>query len=184
MAAAGLASLVQLSAIELHTWGCMATQVGSVDTLVFDLDPGESVPPTQTIAATHRLRRVLRQLGFKSLLKATGGKGLHVMVPGVTGCSWPKAKAFSQLVADCVVAADAEHFTATLRKMTRQNIVLIDYFRNGRGNTSIAPYAPRTRVGLPVARPLAWGALGEAVLSSPWDVPTLMAALGAGYVDP
>lgn len=182
--ARGLLELVQLSVLEWHTWGCLAPKVEAVDTIVFDLDPGEGVGSAQIISAAHRVRQVLRQLGLTSLLKATGGKGLHVVVPGVKACGWPEAKAFGQLVADYVVAQDRNYYTAVMAKVSRRGKVFIDYFRNGRGNTSVAAYSPRARPGLPIARPLAWQALDAQAIETPWDIPRMMAELARGYGDP
>lgn len=182
--AAGLLALVQASAVELHPWGARAADVEAVDTLVFDLDPGPQVDAPAVVQAAREVRELLASLDLRSLLKATGGVGLHVVVPGITNCTWPAAKAFAQLVADYLVAQAPKRYTATVRKAARRGKIFVDYLRNARGSTAIGVYSPRARVGLPVARPVAWDELDAAALRRPWDVPRLHRALQGNYVDP
>lgn len=182
--AAGLLALVQASAIELHPWGARAANVEAVDTLVFDLDPGPQVAAAAVVEAAREVRELLASLGLRSLLKATGGVGLHVVVPGITDCTWPEAKAVAQLVADYLVAQGPKRYTATVRSAARRGKIFVDYLRNGRGSTAIGVYSPRARVGLPVARPVAWDELNATLLRRPWDVRRLHRALQGNYVDP
>ncbi len=181
---AGLQALVQLSVIELHIWGSRAPHIESPDTIVFDLDPDVNLPVGQTIAAAQTLRRVLRELGLTCLLKATGGKGLHVVVPGITGCSWAETKGFSHMVAHYVVAKSPSLYTAVMSKRARRGKVFIDFYRNGRGSTSIAPFSPRALPSLPIARPLAWNDLADNVLLHPWTVADTVKLLTSGFRDP
>ena len=62
------------------------------------------------------------------------------------------------------MAADApERYVATVSKAKRSGKILVDYLRNGRNNTAIAPYATRARAGAPVSMPLAWEELGPEI---------------------
>ena len=181
---AGLVQLVQLGVLEIHPWGAHADAPLQADTLTFDLDPGEGVEAAQVVAAAHTVREVVASLGFVSAVKATGGKGLHVVVGHVTGCSWPCAKAFALMVADYVVAREPGAFVATVRKSARRGKIFIDYLRNGQGATAVGVYSPRARVGLPVARPLRWAELTPSVLTETWDVARMARAVAKSTVCP
>lgn len=157
--AAGLVALVQFGTIELHPWGCKADGQEACERLVFDLDPGQGVAWPRVVAAAREVRERLDAAGLKSFLKTTGGKGLHVVVPLDPAVPWPVAKEFSRALASRMARAAPDRFTATLSKAARAGRIFIDYLRNQRGSTSVAPYSVRARPGAPVSMPIAWRAL-------------------------
>jgi len=58
-----------------------------------------------------------------------------------------------------VLAMEKDNPGLYLTKMTkaaRKGKIYLDYLRNERGATSIAPYSPRARSGVPAALPLQW----------------------------
>jgi bifunctional non-homologous end joining protein LigD len=79
-----------------------------------------------------------------------------VVVPLVRKAEWPEVKAFAKAIADQIVADSPDHFIATLSKALRKGKIFIDYLRNDRGATAVAPYSTRAREGAPVATPLTW----------------------------
>jgi bifunctional non-homologous end joining protein LigD len=156
---AGLLSLVQIGTLEIHIWGARADDPERPDQLVFDLDPDPKLPWSAVIAAALRMRRRLDELGLKSFVKTTGGKGLHVVSPIAPCEDWDATKAFCKAVADSLVAETPRGLIATMSKAKRHGKIFIDYFRNSRGATAIAPYSTRARPGAPVATPLGWDEL-------------------------
>lgn len=156
---AGLIALVQRGVMEVHTWGCSESDIERPDMLVFDLDPAPDVGWTDLRAAALLLRERLADLSLKSLCKTTGGKGLHVVVPLTPSAQWGPVKQFSREVAFQVVADFPRKFVATMAKEKRRGKVFVDYLRNGRGATAVAPYSTRARAGAPVAMPLTWAEL-------------------------
>ena len=100
---AGLFSLVQMGVLEIHAWGCLADKIEMPDRLVFDLDPDPAMPWPEVIAAAREIRELLEELGFKSFLKTTGGKGLHIVMPVRPRLAWEEAKAFCRAVVDLIV---------------------------------------------------------------------------------
>ena len=89
----------------------------------------------------------------------TGGKGVHVIVPLRRTAGWDTVKAFAQTFATVLAQHHPERYTATMSKAKRKGRIFIDWLRNERGATAIAPYALRARPGAPVAVPVTWSEL-------------------------
>ncbi|HKH45263.1 MAG TPA: DNA ligase D, partial [Thermoanaerobaculia bacterium] len=152
----GLVSLVQVGVLEMHIWGSTRKDIEKPDYVVFDLDPDEGLPWERVVEGALLLRGRLEDLGLRSFLKTTGGKGLHVCVPLQRRERWDEVKAFTKAVTESVVAEDPTKYTSKLPKASRKGKIFIDYLRNGRGATSICAYSTRSRPGAPVSTPLFW----------------------------
>jgi bifunctional non-homologous end joining protein LigD len=153
-----LIELVQSGTLEVHTRGSRLGALEICDRIVFDLDPGEGVSWKQMIAAAQETRERLTALKLKSFAKLSGGKGIHVVVP-VDGADWETTKTFTARVASAMAADSPELYLAKMTKALRQGKIFIDYFRNSREATSVAPYSTRARAGAPVSVPVSWEAL-------------------------
>jgi bifunctional non-homologous end joining protein LigD len=157
----GLVGLAQLGVLEIHPWGSKNDALEQPDRIIFDLDPDESIG-WQTLAATARdLRTRLGKLGLISFLKHTGGKGLHVVVPIEPEHQWPTIKGFAHTVVLQMEKDQPELYVTKMTKTMRKNRIYLDYLRNDREATSIAPFSPRARHGAPVAITLSWSELAS-----------------------
>ncbi len=152
----GLAALVQLGTVEIHLWGATIEAVETPDQIIFDLDPDPGVPLERVREAALTVRDRLVEIGFESLLKTSGGKGYHVVMPLKARAGWDRVKGFARDFAQALAGSEPSRFTATLSKKARKGKIFVDYLRNGRGSTAIAPYSTRARPGAPVAMPIAW----------------------------
>jgi bifunctional non-homologous end joining protein LigD len=157
----GLMALVQFGALEIHVWGSQASDMERPDQLVFDLDPAPDVAWKDVVKAALLLKKVLGELGFLPLVKTTGGKGLHVVVPIEPRDEWDEAKAFCRSVAEFLVRFDPNRFVANMSKAKRRGKIFIDYLRNDRGSTAIAPYSTRARPGATISVPIDWRKLNS-----------------------
>ena len=171
--AEGLFALVQIGALEIHDWGVSLDEIDKPDQLVFDLDPDEGLDLATLKAAAQEVREFLADLGLKSFLKSTGGKGLHVVAPLTPKLGWAEIKAFAKGVADGLVAARPDRYTANPLKRTRRGKIFVDYLRNQRGGSAIANFSTRARAGAPVAAPLAWDELKALKVAAPYDADTM-----------
>lgn len=180
----GLFGLVQIGTLEIHDWGVSLAQIDKPDRIVFDLDPDEDLPLPILKAATAEVREFLADLGFKSFLKSTGGKGLHLVAPLTPKLGWDEVKEFAKAVADGLVAARPDRYTANPLKRTRVGKIFVDYLRNQRGGSAIVNYSTRAKEGAPVACPLRWDELKGLKTASPYNVKTLPARLKALKSDP
>ena len=180
----GLRALVQMSVLEVHIWGALADDSERPDRLVFDLDPAPDLKFSDVIRGAREVRSFLQELGLESWVKTTGGKGLHVTVPITPDRGWDEIKAFCQRVAQELAARDPEKYVATMSKAKRTGKIFIDYLRNARSATFIAPYSPRAREGAGVAMPVAWAELTAQFKPEAFNVRSLAKKLAARKTDP
>ncbi|HEU4582990.1 MAG TPA: DNA ligase D [Polyangiaceae bacterium] len=180
----GLLGLVQMGALEIHTWGCRADSLEFPDQLVFDLDPDEGLAWQRVVEAAQALRERLEARGLTAFLKWTGGKGLHLVTPIEPRTPWDQAKAFSKRVADALVKEEPARYIATMTKQKRKGKIFIDYFRNGQGATAVCAYSTRARPGAPVALPLAWEELNQRLKPGAFNVQNLAQYLAQRERDP
>jgi bifunctional non-homologous end joining protein LigD len=156
----GLISLAQAGVLEIHTRGTTADSMETADRLVFDLDPGPGTEWSDIVNAAREVRQRLSDLGLVTFLKTSGGKGLHVVLP-IKQTPWEPAKAFARHIAEAMAADDPSRYTATVKKSSRQKRIFVDYLRNSREATAVAPYSTRARPGAPVSTPITWEELAN-----------------------
>ena len=157
--AEALTGLAQMGVLEIHPWGSINSDLEHPNSLIFDLDPDESLPWSTLCSAAAEVRSRLKKSGLESFLKTTGGKGLHIVAPIVPELDWPQLK---DLAHNFVLAMERDNPSLYLTKMTksaRVGKIYLDYLRNERGATAVAPYSPRARSGAHVSLPLPWSAL-------------------------
>ncbi len=181
---AGLFGLVQIGVLEIHDWGVSLDHISKPDRLVFDLDPDAGLPLDVLKSAVVEVRDFLADLGFKSFLKSTGGKGLHLVAPIAPKEDWDEVKAFAKAVADTLVEVRPDRYTANPLKRTRKHKIFVDYLRNQRGGSAIVNYSTRAKEGAPVACPLAWDELDGLEAAAPYTMETLPKRLKALKRDP
>jgi len=179
----GVISMVQIGVLEIHTWNCTGDDVEKPDQLVFDLDPGPDMPWKKVAEGARRLNDMLESLKLPTFLKTSGGKGLHLTIPIKPNIGWNSAKSFCETIAKAMVE-QSKLFVANMRKNLRGGKIYIDYNRNGRGATAVAPYSTRAREGAPVSMPISWDDLEKLKSASSFTVKTAPAYLAKRKEDP
>ena len=178
----GLMGLVQSGVLEIHPWGSTLADWERPDRIIMDLDPGEGVEWQAVIDAAEETKERLEAAGLNAFVKTSGGKGLHVCAPLKPSASWPAIKAFCKGIADAMAKDSPDKYVATITKSKRRGKILIDYLRNQRGMTAVAPYSTRARPGAAVSMPLAWEELSAEIGPAYFTVentPTRLHALAA-----
>lgn len=153
-----LAYLANQGAVELHVPTTRASDVGHPDRLIIDLDP-----PEGAIALVQRAalltRDALAEMGLDTVPIATGSKGYHVVAAILPTVAAETLATTLQKVGALLAARHQAELTTTFRIALRGQRVFVDWLRNRRGATVIAPYSLRARPGASVATPLSWSEL-------------------------
>lgn len=147
---------VQSGTLEFHLWGSRVESLEKPDLMVFDLDPDEKLSLEKLASAVLKVKTLLEELGLKSFLKTSGGKGYHVVVPFDKQKSWKGFYDFARQVALLAENKWPQIFTTNIKKSERKGKIFLDFLRNNRGSTCVAPYSLRARENAPISLPIAW----------------------------
>jgi bifunctional non-homologous end joining protein LigD len=170
---AGLIALAQRNIIEFHTWNSTDDRLEHPNRVVFDLDPGPEVQWRDMVRAATLMRDTLDDIGLRSWLKTTGGKGLHVVAPIAPTRTWEDCLTFARAVAETLARHDPDRYTVKFAKRGRERLILLDYLRNNRTNTSVAAWSARARKLATVSVPLDWDELSVRTRPERWTVKTV-----------
>lgn len=151
-----LVYLANQACIEFHAPPARVGDLNRPDLVVFDLDP----PPDGDFATVKRAARTVRDrladLDLACLLKTTGSKGLHVVVPIRPEHDFDAVRAWARAQAGLLAEAHPEWLTTEVRKARRAGRLFLDVARNAYGQTAVLPYSLRAIEGAPVATPIDW----------------------------
>lgn len=173
----GLVAASQMGALEFHIWGSPNATLDKPDRIVFDLDPDEALKFADVRAAAFDLRMRLDDLDLRSVAMLTGGRGIHVIVPLRPKASWDTVKLFSRTLAVMLSEQAPDRYIATMSKAKRKGLIFIDWLRNERGATAVAPYSVRARSGAKVAVPVTWEELASVQSAGAFDIASMPARL-------
>lgn len=146
-----------LAAVVLHTWYSHVPTTDSPDYALFDLDTCEKTTMKTLCTVAMAFRDVLKAIGLNSLVKTSGGSGLHVVIPLKNHYDYDTVRQFAEVVARHV-AAELPDLTTLERTVSRRpsTAVYLDWVQVGRGKTVVPPYVVRARDKAPVSMPLDW----------------------------
>lgn len=157
----GIMQEVQMNSYEFHIWGSKVDDVNHADILVFDLDPDENLSLSKLRNGVKDLKKILDEYNLESFLKTSGGKGYHVVVPLRSKTTWKNARGIARNIAKLMEATWPDKYTSNMKKSKRKGKIFIDWVRNIKGATSVAPYSIRLRKKVTVSMPIKWNELDK-----------------------
>lgn len=157
----GLISEVQFNSYEFHIWGSKVGNIEKPDILVFDLDPDKGLGLSKIRQGVRDLKSILDEFSLKSFLKTSGGKGYHVVVRIDKLKNWDDVSEFAQNIAKLMEAKWPDRYSANMRLDKRKGKIFIDWVRNTRSATSVAPYSIRLKDKCRVSMPIKWSELDK-----------------------
>jgi bifunctional non-homologous end joining protein LigD len=159
--------------LEIHLWGSTRKALEQPDRVIFDLDPDEGLAWERVTEGALAVRDLLAEMGLETFVKTTGGKGLHVVLPLRPKYAWDEIKSFAHAVANEIVQRQPQSFTGSLPKKFRKGKIFVDYLRNQRGATAIAPFSARARPGAMVAAPVTWKEVEDGIRGDAFTIVSL-----------
>ena len=166
-----LVYLANQGAVSFHVWTSRTRHLVNPDLIVFDLDPSSPDQFDQVRNGAMVLRSLLSEAGLVPFVKATGSRGLHVVVPVRPLLTYDHIRLFTSGIADALVQIEPEHFTVEMRKVSRHGRIFVDTMRSTYAHTVVAPWSVRPRAGAPVAVPLDWDEVADPALRpDAWDL--------------
>lgn len=148
--------LANRAALEFHTYLFKAGAERAPTTMVFDLDPGAPAALRECLPLALEIRDLLAELGLRSFVKSSGGKGLHLLVPLDGSAPFAAVKDFVRAVAGMLEKRHPDRVTTTMAKIARPGKIFIDWSQNDHGKTTICAYSLRGRARPTVSAPLSW----------------------------
>jgi bifunctional non-homologous end joining protein LigD len=162
-------ALTNLGCIAVHVMASRASSPRQPDWMCVDIDPGSGKFRDAARAGLH-VKAALDALKLVSFAKTTGSRGLHVLVPIRPGPDADEVLAFAEAFVARVAAAHPDELTVEHSVAARRDRVYLDPFRNGFGQTVVAPYSVRRRDKAPISTPLEWSEVKPTLIPSDFNM--------------
>ncbi|KXU84352.1 hypothetical protein CR51_42220 [Caballeronia megalochromosomata] len=178
-----LIGLAQKNVVELHSWNAQP-DLDHPDRFILDLDPDPELSWQMMVDAATLSKVLLDEIGLKSFIKTSGGKGFHIVVPLTRRQQWEEVKDFSHAVARYMARLMPERFSPVLGPKNRVKKIFIDYLRNSKGASTVAVFSARARTGMGVSMPIAWDELADIGRADQWTIKTAAQRMHSLKADP
>lgn len=144
------------------------------DEIIFDLDPPDASTFQLAVDAAHRFKEVFDGFGLEAFVKTSGGKGMQLYLPLPSSTfTYEETRLFTSFASNYLCEQAPDRFTTERLKKKRGGRLYVDYVQHAMGKTIIAPYSTRGAGHAPVATPLEWHELTEALRPESFTIPAV-----------
>ncbi|MCX9081878.1 MAG: non-homologous end-joining DNA ligase [Candidatus Methanoperedens sp.] len=165
--------MANLAAIEINITLSTIDNYESPDLVFFDIDPEPPCSFDNVIDIAFLLKEKLDELNFRSFVKTSGKKGLHVVLPITKGYNFKQTREFVHQFGK-FLARGSDLVVSEFRNSQDPGTVFIDYLQNTQGKTMIAPYSLRAQPDAPVSTPLEWKELKKGLRPEEFTIFTVL----------
>jgi bifunctional non-homologous end joining protein LigD len=167
------------AALTFHGFASRLSTLTQPDWVVLDLDPGESTTWEITIKVALALRKMLELLEVESVVKTSGQKGLHVMIPIAPGHTPQLAHEVGKRAAIVIARLFPNEVALDATTETRKGRLYLDHLQSYLGKTLVLPYSLRAADGAPVSTPIEWSEVTTKLVPRDFNLKTMRKRLDA-----
>jgi bifunctional non-homologous end joining protein LigD len=144
---------------------------------MIDLDPGDSATWWEDmIEIALAVRRTLELLELPSVVKTSGNRGLHILVPIGPGHTFAQTEELGTRIADLLIRLMPDKITVENEKEKRKGRLLFDV-KQFIAKTLVSPYSLRASDAAPVSTPITWAEVTTKLSAKTFNLRTLRARL-------
>ncbi len=169
----GLLYAINLGSIDLHPFMSRCNNLDKPDYCVIDLDPHD-VPFEKVVDLAQLLHQILDKAKIKNFCKTSGGKGLHILIPLHGKYTFEQSRQFAEIIGHIVHRRMSEVTSLERAPKKRPKRIYIDCLQNRSGQTIVAPYAVRPRIGAKVSTPLEWKEVKKGLTPDQFTIKTVL----------
>lgn len=171
--------MVNQAGLTYHGFGSRLAALPEPDWAMLDLDPGDRTTWwDELIEVALAVRRTLELLELPSVVKTSGQRGLHVLVPLAPGHTFDQAEALGRGIAHLLLRLMPDKVTVENEKDKRGGRLLFDH-KQFVAKTLVIPYSLRAADGATVSTPIAWGEVSRTLDPRAFTLRTVRARLDA-----
>ncbi|MCZ7356617.1 MAG: non-homologous end-joining DNA ligase [Candidatus Methanoperedens sp.] len=165
--------MANLAALEINITLSTIDNYDTPDLVFFDIDPEPPCSFDDVIDTAFLLKEKLDELSFRSFVKTSGKKGLHVVLPIIRNYNFKQTREFVHQIGK-FLARESELVVSEFRNSRDPGTIFIDFMQNNHGKTMIAPYSLRAEAHAPVSTPLEWKELKKGLRPEEFNIFTVL----------
>ncbi len=148
--------MVNQAALTIHGWASRVRSLQHPDWVILDLDPGEATRWEQVIEVALAIRKLLEMLELPSVVKTSGQKGLHVLIPIAPGHTVAQCHELGMRAAMLVARLFPSTVCLEATTETRKGRLYLDHLQSFVGKSLVLPYSLRAADKAPASTPIGW----------------------------
>jgi bifunctional non-homologous end joining protein LigD len=150
--------MVNQAGLTYHGFLSRLSSLAEPDVAMIDLDPGDKTTWPDIVEIALAVRRLLDLLELPSVIKTSGQRGLHILVPLARGHTFAQAEELGRGIARMLLRLMPDKITEEMEKKERGGKLLVDH-KQFVAKTLVVPYSLRAADGAPISTPLSWDEL-------------------------